>query len=359
MKIFRIIITLAIVIAVSGLNPVHSADAGVKSISVTDSYNRTVLLPADVKRIGCLYAFSGHVVTMLGRGNDIVAVVRGLKRDRVLSEICPSILNAVVPNLNDALNMEEIAKVKPDLLFIKDTIADKKSDTDTLTKLGIPYVVISFNSMEEQKKAIVIIGKAIGREKEAMEYIKYYQTCEDRVRKIAGKIPSGKKVKLYHSILEPLKTDGKKSISNGWMDIAGVTNVSSQGTDGFDGAEQFANIEQVLVWNPQVIITHEDSATEIIKGSRPWSTIEAVKKGRVYMMPNGISRWGHPGALETPLAMLWTVKTIYPEYSTEIDMKYETRKFYKIFFNYELSGPMVDRILEGRGMRTSKKKDKR
>ena len=72
-------------------------------------------------------------------------------------------------------------------------------------------------------------------------------------------------------------------------------------------------------------------------------------------MPNGISRWGHPGSLETPLAMLWTVKTIYPEYSGSINMKTETVNFYKKFFNYTLTDQMAEQILQGKGMRKSKK----
>jgi len=347
------VLALIVFILLAEYTPAYTQHSG--KITVTDSYNRTVTLPSEVKRIGCLYAFTGHVVTMLGRGNDIVAVVRGLKRDRMLSEICPSIQAAAVPNLNDSLNMEELARVKPDVVFLKDTVARKKSDIDMLTKLGIPYVVISFSSIEEQKKAILIIGKVIGRDKEAQSYIDYYKACEERLEKITAGIPYQKKVRLYHSILEPLKTDGKKSISVEWMDHAGVINVSAKDKSGFSGEEYFANIEQVLLWNPQAIITHEDEAFSIISGSSQWSTIEAVRNKKVYRMPNGISRWGHPGSLETPLAMLWTVKTIYPEYSGSINMKTETVNFYKKFFNYTLTDQMAEQILQGKGMRKSKK----
>ncbi len=352
----RIILIFSIILfsVSSWYNPL-TAGAIEKRITVVDSYNREVSLPADVKRIGCLYAFSGHVVTMLGRGDSIVAVVRGLKRDKMLTKICPAILEAAVPNLNDSLNMEELARVKPDVVFIKDTVARKKSDTDTLTKLGIPYVVISFNSIDGQKKAVEIIGKSIGREKEAKEYINYYNKCSERVKKISDRIPEDKKVRIYHSLLEPLKTDGQRGISTEWMDIAGVINVSARDKNNFAKEELFANIEQVLIWNPQVIITHEEDSEETIMMSKPWSTIDAVINGRVYRMPNGISRWGHPGSLETPLAMLWTVKTIYPDYSEDIDMNAETVKFYKNFFNYTLSDNMRDQILQGRGMRKSKK----
>ncbi|HRX49344.1 MAG TPA: ABC transporter substrate-binding protein [Spirochaetota bacterium] len=350
-KLFFII---SVFVLFTEYTPVYTQQS-TRTITVTDSYNRTVTLQSEIKRIGCLYAFSGHVVTMLGRGEDIVAVVRGLKRDKMLSDICPSIQNAAVPNLNDSLNMEELASVKPDVVFIKDTVAMKKSDTDTLTKLGIPYVVISFSSIAEQKRAILIIGKTIGRKKEAEEYISYYNSCEKRVKKAVEGIPKEERVRLYHSILEPLKTDGKKSISAEWMDLAGVINVSINDKNGFSGEAHFANIEQVLLWNPRAIITHEDSSLETITGSSQWSSIDAVRNKKVFRMPNGISRWGHPGSLETPLAMLWTLKNIYPEYAGSINMKSETINFYKKFFNYTLTEQMAEQVLQGKGMRKSKK----
>lgn len=37
------------------------------------------------ERIACLYAFTGHVVTMLGRGEDMAAIVNGLKKDVLLN----------------------------------------------------------------------------------------------------------------------------------------------------------------------------------------------------------------------------------------------------------------------------------
>lgn len=351
-RAFLLTVIIITLVMTYNLSPVECASG---NITVSDCYNRRVTIPAEIKRIGCLYAFSGHVVTMLGRGDDIVAVVRGLKRDRMLTEISPSIQNAAVPNLNDSLNMEELARVKPDVVFIKDTVARKKSDTEMLAKLGIPYVVISFSNIEEQKKAILVIGKAIGRVGEAQRYIDYYKTTGERVKKITAGISQQNRVRLYHSILEPLKTDGKKSISVEWMDIAGVINVSAEDKNGFSGEEYFANIEQVLLWNPGAIITHEDEAYGIITGSTQWSAIEAVRNKKVFRMPNGISRWGHPGSLETPLAMLWTVKMIYPEYAGSIDMKREAISFYKKFFDYTLTDQMADQVLRGQGMRKSKK----
>lgn len=352
MKHKSIIITLLITMAVFFES---TAITGSKESIVKDCYGRSVTVPADVKRIGCLYAFSGHVVAMLGRADDIVAVVKGLKRDRLLTEMFPSILNASVPGTNDSLNVEELLSVKPDIVFVKDTIASNSAETGLLDKFGIKYVVVYYDSIESQMNAVSVIGKAVDRQKEAARYNRYYNECLVRVKKITAKIPVNKRVRLYHSILEPLKTDGPSGIGAEWTGLAGTYNVSALGLADKKQVEGFVNIEQVLVWNPQVIIVHEDDTKNEILGSGQWSSVEAVKNGRVFRMPNGISRWGHPGSVETPLALLWTVKMIYPDYAASIDIEKETRYFYKTFFNYTLDEKMLKDILYGSGMRKSKK----
>ena len=46
-----------------------------KNRTIIDCIDRKVAIPQKIEKIGCLFAFSGHTVAMLGRGNDIVAVV--------------------------------------------------------------------------------------------------------------------------------------------------------------------------------------------------------------------------------------------------------------------------------------------
>ena len=86
---------------------------------------------------------------------------------------------------------------------------------------------------------------------------------------------------------------------------------------------------------------------------KKWASIQAVRDKRVFAIPVGISRRGHPGGLETPLAILWTAKTIYPELFPDIDLKKEVFWFYKTFFGLSLDHEMVDRILGNRGMRST------
>ena len=101
-------------------------------ITITDCVDRKVMVPEKVERIACLYLFAGHVVTMLGRGDDIVAVSNGLKRVSLLLDICPSIKNAMVPKSQGALNMEELLKAAPDVLFTAGEMSGNRGELEKL-----------------------------------------------------------------------------------------------------------------------------------------------------------------------------------------------------------------------------------
>ncbi|MDD5039340.1 MAG: hypothetical protein PHN78_08535, partial [Dehalococcoidales bacterium] len=66
------------------------------------------------------------------------------------------------------------------------------------------------------------------------------------------------------------------------------------------------------------------------------------------------SRWGHPGSVETPLALLWTAKTVYPDKFIDVSTEDETYYFYKTFFNIELDDEMIATVLKGGDLREPK-----
>ena len=137
-------------------------------ITVTDYLGREVLIDKPVERIACGYAYSGHVVTMLGRAEDIVAVVNGLQRDKVLTNQYPHIKDLPVPFSSGTINIEELLTTKPDVVFIQPDTATNESVVSKLDQLGIPYIAIAFNSIKEQIDSISLIGKVIEEKKRPM-----------------------------------------------------------------------------------------------------------------------------------------------------------------------------------------------
>jgi iron complex transport system substrate-binding protein len=321
---------------------------------VIDCTGRPVKVPEQVNRIACLYAFTGHAVTILGRGSDIVAVSRGLKRDSLLLEICPSLNDAIVPKSQGALNIEELLKAAPDVLFIPGDMSGNRGEMEKLDRLGIPTIIIDYSDMESQQRAISIIGEAIGRPERAEQYNVYYRECIDRARMATKNIRPEQRPKLYHSVLEATRTTLKHGLTADWLKITGVINVALTSDMNILEGKNFVSLEQVLLWNPDVILANEPEARKLIISDKKWALINAVKDKRVYQMPIAISRWGHPGSIETPLVILWTVKKLYPDLFKDLDMKKETRSYYNIFFNHKLSEAKVDAILNGRLLRKPK-----
>ena len=68
----------------------------------------------------------------------------------------------------------------------------------------------------------------------------------------------------------------------------------------------------------------------------------------------GITRFAHTYSIETPLAMIWLAKTIYPELFADVDIYKEFREFYKEVFKANLDDETIGQILSGRGLRQLK-----
>ena len=72
-------------------------------------------------------------------------------------------------------------------------------------------------------------------------------------------------------------------------------------------------------------------------------------------MPIGISRWGHPGSADTPLAIYWLGKLVYPQLYNDISVEEKATEFYKTFFNYDLTKQDLMDMMAGKGMRLANK----
>ncbi len=321
---------------------------------VTDCFNRQVSIPEEINNVACLYAFSTHVVTMLGEDERITAVVEGSKRDRLLNEISPYIMNAATPSNGGLINIEELLAVNPDLVFLKGETALLDDETAKLDLFSIPYVVIDFNDMATQMRAIDVIGEVMGRVEKAADFNRYYQSVLESTRVRFSGLKAEDKTRIFHSVNEATRTDAAGTLMAEWTETAGAVNVSVGEELRIYENKYFAGIEQIIAWDPEVIICNEYGVDSYILSNEKWAAITAVKEDRVWIIPTGISRWGHPGGMETPLAILWTASMLYPDLTMDIDMVEETRSFYKEFFNYMIDDELLGQILSGGRMRIAR-----
>jgi len=332
------------------------ASGSKETVSVVDCIGRKVSVPARVERIACLYAFAAHGVVMLNRGKDIVAGSKGPKRDVLLNRLCPEIGKARVPKGPGSVNIEELLLAKPDIVFVPGDIGRNPSELQKMEVFQLPILTVDYQDIAGQQRAIEMIGEAIGEGERAKAYNRYYGRCIHRVQEGVSNILPDQRVRAYHATVEATRTYGALSLAAEWMRLCGVVNVAVDQPLSTQQAEHHAGLEQILLWNPDVIFTNEPGVAETMAQDPKWSSIRAVQQHKIYQMPIGISRWGHPGSLETPLAMLWTVKTVYPNRFTGMDLKNEVENFYREFFRLELTDALYGQVLSGKGMRKPKRK---
>ncbi|HMA65554.1 MAG TPA: ABC transporter substrate-binding protein, partial [Chitinispirillaceae bacterium] len=174
-----------------------------------------------------------------------------------------------------------------------------------------------------------------------------------KVRLIVEKIPQDKRLRVYYAEgLDGLETDSKGSLHSELLDITGGINVAGiQKTSGFGRVS--VSIEQLMVWNPELIIVgvdqgiaHGDQNFEIITSRDIWKNILAVKKNQVYKIPSVPFGWfDRPPSVNRIIGLLWLVNLLYPD-ASGIDIRYETKKFYSEFYHKILSENELDSILD-------------
>ncbi|MBQ9988642.1 MAG: ABC transporter substrate-binding protein, partial [Clostridia bacterium] len=209
--------------------------------------------------------------------------------------------------------------------------------------------------MQDQINSIEVMGKALGRTEQASAYLAYYRTTIEMVQKRIAAVPENERKSVYHSVNEVVRTDIPKTLSYEILDVAGCKNVVHSVQElRLDGDKGMVTIEQIYVWDPDVVLANEPDAKAYFENDDKFSGLRAVREGRVYQLPVGISRWGHPGSVESPLAALYIAKLLYPEHFEDIDMMQEIRSFYENYFDISLTDEDIAAIISGQGMRTPK-----
>jgi len=346
------LVMLVVLLLLPMLTACGGQTGAAKTITVTDCVGRSVAIPQQPQAIATLDPFAGLAVIMFGSGDKMIATVGGVKRDLLLQRICPALAKAAVVKEEGSFNAEAVLAMGIDLMFVKSDMYRSDTEREKLDSLGIPYLVIDYSGIKSQRAAFAVIGEALGQSEQAKQMEDYYQGVVDKVAQRMSLIPQEQRPSLYHSTSEALRTDSEGSLGAEWVALTGVKNVSLGADLIFNEKNYYTTLEQIFVWDPDVIICNESGVADYMLKSKKWQGLRAVREGRVYQVPIGASRWGHDNSPETPLAILWLAQTLYPERFADVDLKSEMTWFYSTFFDYDLTEKEVEDIISGKGIRS-------
>lgn len=348
--------------------PVETEVAEEETRTIIDHAGNEVTLPAQLDRVvisgilplpSVFCQFRGTAEEIVGMHPSSMAAAENSYLINVFPEILEADTSFVV---NGAVNIEELMKLEPDVVFYSATNAE---EYELYKKAGIPAVgfsttIADYDCVETYAKWIEQFGEIYGQKEEADAIIAEGRQVAEEISAITSTIPEDEKPSvliLFNYANGTMTTAGSGFFSEYWLETAGAVNAAAEINRSGE-----INMEQVYEWDPDIIlITNfspylaEDILNNTIEG-HDWSNVKAVKEGQVYKFPLGMYRW-FPPASDTPLVLMWLAKTLQPEYFETLDMDAEIKEFYQTHYNVELTDEDIQKIYnparEASGVKTN------
>ena len=315
------------------------AEDSSETIEFTDSAGRKVAIPKNVERIApvgppaqqMLLTFAPEKLVGL-TGELSPNQTKYIKEEYSKLPVFGAFYGAA------DINMEAIAAADPQLII---DIGERKEtviqDMDGIQEqLKIPTIFIEA-TMETMPEAYVQLGKVLGMEEEGEKYSDYCRKNYKEITKGLSKVPEDqRKTFLYTGGENGLNVISKGLFHGEITDMMGknvavLENKTSRGTG--DPVSE----EVILSWKPEIILFQAKSIYDKVKRDPVFSTMDAVKEGKVYETPSAPYSWlGSPPSINRYMGMLWLGKLFYPDVF-EYDLKDKTKEYYKLFYDYDLT----------------------
>lgn len=236
------------------------------------------------------------------------------------------------------VNYEEIIASAPDIIIDvgqeMENIADDMDEIQART--GIPTIFIRAD-LETMADAYETLGRITGDTEQAGACAAYIrESLGEAVELTAGIAEDKRRRVLYAQGEYGTEVMGVGSIHAQVLEYAGAVNVAELAALSSDGSNE-VSMEQILMWDPEVVILAPDANYGEIFDDAAWSSVQAVRSGEAYEIPIGPYNWlDRPPSVQRVLGVKWLANILYPDIF-DYDMVKEAQEFYALFFHYELT----------------------
>ncbi len=244
----------------------------------------------------------------------------------------------------NTVNLENVVKLAPDLVLdVGNTTATYVSLADRVQEqTHIPSALIG-GRLADTAETLRTLGGLLDAEERAEALAGYAAAVIADVREQTAKIPSCGRPSIYIARgPHGLESAVAGSIGSEVVDLVGASNVVGKDT----GPRTIVEIspEQILAWQPDVILTIDRRFHAAIRADPVWREVKAVQAGRIHFVPDLPFSWlDNPPAPNRLIGLLWLGKLLYPAAFPQ-DIRAEARRFYALFYQQEPSDPQLDRL---------------
>jgi len=316
--------------------------------SVTDATGRALAIPETVTRVFpagppaaiMLYTLAPQLLIGWPRAN------RPEERAFLLPDIGSRPEIGRITGRGNTANLEMVLALKPDLIL------DVGSTTQTYVSLaervqeqtGIPYALLDgrFLSTPASYRKL---GALTRRVKEGEDFAAYAELTLDTITGRIADIAPDKRPRVYYA----RGPRGLETGLGGSINVETIELLARNVAGERKGGLALVSIEQVLLWNPDVIITIDRDFAQSVGRDPAWSGVAAVRAGRVHLAPKLPFGWiDFPPSVNRLIGLWWLGKVLYPERFPE-DIRTLATEFYTRFYHVTPTAAQMDQVLEGRG----------
>jgi iron complex transport system substrate-binding protein len=243
-------------------------------------------------------------------------------------------------------NLEILLAQHPDLILMWSHRNEFTQREEQKVKiLNTPYVYALDENLLDYVKVFRFLGEALNLQARGEKLAAYTQTTFDEVNKVVSSVPKAKRPKVYYAEgLDGLSTECDDSIHVEILKIAGDVNMHRCHTSSHKGFEKLS-METLLEYNPDVIFVQDEMFYKSIYDLKLWKNIKAVQDKQVFLIPKAPFNWfDRPPSFMRILGLKWAVYNLYKS-KYLINMQQETKDFYKLFLNVDLTQKQVEILL--------------
>lgn len=322
--------------------------APVSARTVTDSAGRTVEVPDEIKTVFAAGPPASVLVYVVAP-ETLAGWPRALRpeeRDYIAEPYRDLPETGRLTGRGGEANLERVLEIGPDLILdfgsVRDTYADLADRVQEQT--GIPYILID-GRFENTPQALRLLGDVLGKPERGERLARDAEATFARIDTILAEVPEKERPRSYLARgADGLETGMKGSINTEIIERAGGVNVADDGGR-TQGLVQVSP-EQVIVADPQVIMTWDPTFYESVWDDPLWAGIDAVRNGQVYLSPTAPFGWiDRPPSLNRMMGLRWMAQLFYPQ-RWEGDLRDDTAEFYEMWYQVDLGDAELDRLLE-------------
>jgi len=228
------------------------------------------------------------------------------------------------------MSIEALLALRPDLIIDAGTVDDHHRSTAerVAAQTGIPYVLVD-GRLAQSPTQLREVGRLLGASARAEQLASYADAALAQAQRLRERHRAAPPRVYLARGADGLETGFAGAINAELLEFTGARNVAEVPGAGSVGR---VSMEQVLGWNPDLIVTQQPGLARQLRAAPAWRGVAAVRGGRVLQVPHLPFGWidGPPG-VNRLLGLRWLTQVLDPS-APAVDAEALARGFHRLFF---------------------------